>query len=237
MAPHRPPTVCPPPPAQETYKSDPRQPHVIVCGDINTSRLKAFLAQFFHKCAGGGGGRGRGVPQGIPRPLRRSRDPVILSPIVILSDQKYEGPLRALIEQHRYAGARTAPAAAAAAACVDRRLPSRAGSVTYVRGNARRPADLKRGGCPLASTVIVLCNRSGITADAAIEADAEVVSACLAIKAVNRRVRVLAQVRRERGSRGVDPPYPLRPLRSSGARAPATTSSASRGGRSRTGPS
>ena len=34
---------------QETYSGSASQPHVIVCGDINASRLKALLGQFFHK--------------------------------------------------------------------------------------------------------------------------------------------------------------------------------------------
>jgi voltage-gated potassium channel len=136
----------------ETYKPDPTQPHVIVCGDINTSRLKALLGQFFHK----------------------SRDAELLSPVVVLAEHKYEGPLRSLIEQSRYAG-----------------------SVTYIRGSARRPADLRRAGAPSASTVLVLCNRQAGDSG---EADAEVVASCLAVKSVNRRVRVLAQLRRPRSA-------------------------------------
>ena len=62
---------------RDSYKSDPATPHVVVCGDINTSRLKALLGQFFHK----------------------SRDPELLCPVVVLSDAKYEGALRALVEQ------------------------------------------------------------------------------------------------------------------------------------------
>lgn len=133
----------------ESYKNDPRIPHVIVCGDINTSRLKAFLGQFFHK----------------------SRDPEILSPVVVLAEHKYEGSLRSLIEQSRYHG-----------------------TVTYIRGVARRPADLRRAGIQTASTVIVLCSRAGDATDA----DSDVVSSCLAIKSVNRRIRILAQIRRPR---------------------------------------
>ena len=63
--------VSPPPPCcslfsalqRDSYKSDPNTPHVVVCGDINTSRLKALLGQFFHK----------------------SRDPDVLCPVVVLS--------------------------------------------------------------------------------------------------------------------------------------------------------
>jgi voltage-gated potassium channel len=136
----------------ESYKSDPSQPHVIVCGDINTSRLKALLAQFFHK----------------------SRDAELVCPMVVLAEHKYEGPLRSLIEQSRYAG-----------------------SVNYIRGSARRPADLKRAGLANASTVLVLCNRMMSDPN---EADAEVVASCLAIKSVNRKLRVLAQLRRPRSA-------------------------------------
>jgi hypothetical protein len=92
-----------------------------------------------------------------------------------MADHKYEGALRSLIEQQRYGG-----------------------SVTYLRGVARRPSDLQRAGVAHAATVIVLASRSGVNVDTAIEADAEVVSICLAIKAVNKRVRVLAQLRRPR---------------------------------------
>lgn len=95
--------------------------------------------------------------------------------MVILSEHKYEGALRAIVEQQRYGG-----------------------SVTYVRGVARRPADLIRAGVRDAATVIVLASRSGVNVDTAIEADAEVVSICLAIKSVNKRVRILAQLRRPR---------------------------------------
>ena len=114
---------------RDSYKSDPATPHVVVCGDINTSRLKALLGQFFHK----------------------SRDPELLCPVVVLSDAKYEGGLRALIEQQRYGG-----------------------SVSYVRGIARQPGDLQRAGVQHAATVIVLCSRSGVNADTAIEGDREV---------------------------------------------------------------
>jgi voltage-gated potassium channel Kch len=136
---------------REFYTPDPRNPHVVICGDVNTSRLRAFLVQFFHK----------------------SRDPELLCPVVVLSDQKYEGALRLMIEQSRYAG-----------------------NIRYIRGSARKPADLKRAAASLASTVIVLCHRTN-DVDAA-KADADVVSTCLALKNVNRRVRVLAQIRRPR---------------------------------------
>ena len=66
----------------ESYNSDAKTPHVVVCGDINSARLKAFLGQFFHK----------------------SREPDILCPVVVLSEHKYEGALRSLIEQQRYSG-------------------------------------------------------------------------------------------------------------------------------------
>ena len=138
---------------REAYASDPATPHVVIVGDINSSRVKALLGQFFHK----------------------SRDGELLCPVVILSEHKYEGALRAIVEQQRYGG-----------------------SVTYVRGVARRPADLARAGVANASTVIVLASRSGVNVDTAIEADAEVVSICLAIKSVNKRVRILAQLRRPR---------------------------------------
>ncbi len=65
----------------------------------------------------------------------------------------------------------------------------------YIRGSARRPADLTRCGVASASTVIVLCHRTD--KDAA-EADTEVVSTCLAIKAASRSARVLLQLRRPR---------------------------------------
>jgi hypothetical protein len=135
---------------QDSYITDPKVPHVIVTGDINTSRLKAFLGQFFHK----------------------SRDSEVLCPVVILAEHKYEGALRTLVEQSRYGG-----------------------TVDYIRGTARAPADLKRAGVKNASTVILLVNR--LRGDAA-ESDSEIVAACLAIKAVNKRVRILAQLRRPR---------------------------------------
>jgi len=111
---------------QETYKGDPKIAHIILCGDITIARLKAFLGQFFHK----------------------SRDAEILAPVVVLADHKYEGPLRALIEQSRYAG-----------------------SVAYIRGSARRPADVRRAGGVHASTAIILCTRIGVEAA---DADSEV---------------------------------------------------------------
>ena len=136
---------------REVYNSDPRVPHVIVCGDLNTSRLRAFLAQFFHK----------------------SRDPELLSPMVVLAEHRYEGPLKALIEQSSYSG-----------------------TVKYLRGSARRPGDLVRAGAGNASSIIVLCHRTNDVDPAT--ADADVVAAALAVKNINRRVRILAQLRRPR---------------------------------------
>jgi hypothetical protein len=95
-----------------------------------------------------------------------------LSPLVVLSEQKYEGPLRTLIETSRYSG-----------------------SVKYLRGSARKPADLGRAAAGSASTVIVLAQGRDVDAGAA---DAEIVASCLAVKNVNRRVRVLTQLRRPR---------------------------------------
>ena len=126
-------------------------PHVVVCGAINTSRLKAFLAQFFHK----------------------SRDPGLVCPVVVLCDAKYEGALKVLIEQSRYGG-----------------------TVRYIKGSARKPADLRRAALQQASTVIVLCHRTADVDGA--KADSEVISAALAIKSVSRNVRLLCQFRRPR---------------------------------------
>jgi len=125
--------------------------HVIVCGAINTSRLKAFLLQFFHK----------------------SRDPDLLCPVVVLCEQKYEGSLKVMIEQTKYAG-----------------------NVRYIRGSARKPADLQRAALKSASTVVVLCHRTADVDGA--KADSEVVSSALAIKSINRKVRLLSQIRRPR---------------------------------------
>ena len=136
---------------REVFDSDKSVPHVIVCGDVNTSRLRAFLVQFFHK----------------------SRDPELLSPMVVLADHKFEGALKTLIEKSSYTG-----------------------NVKYLRGNARKPGDLKRAGCADASSVIVLCHRTNDVDPVA--ADADVVAISLAVKNINRRVRVLTQIRRPR---------------------------------------
>jgi hypothetical protein len=134
----------------DTYKHDPEVEHVVVCGDINTSRLKTFLSQFFHK----------------------SRDPEIICPVVILAEHKYEGPMRLLIEQARYAG-----------------------DVRYIRGSARNPADLRRVSLAHAASVIILSSRGGASAD---DADSDMIASCLAIKAVNKRIRIITQIRRPR---------------------------------------
>jgi voltage-gated potassium channel Kch len=136
---------------RDTYASDPRVPHVILCGAINTSRLRAFLAQFFHK----------------------SRDPDLLSPMVVLADHPFQGALKALIDQSSYGG-----------------------SIKYIRGSARRPGDLSRAGVKDASSVIVLCHCTNDVDPAT--ADAEVVAAALAVKSKNNCVKVLAQLRRPR---------------------------------------
>jgi hypothetical protein len=137
---------------REVYNYDPRAPHVVLCGDINTSRLRAFMAQFFHK----------------------SRDPELLSPMVVLAEHKYEGALKMLIEQSSYTG-----------------------SVKYLRGSARRPGDLLRAGIVNASTLIVLAHRTNDVESAA--ADADITATSLTAKNLNRGVRILAQLRRPKG--------------------------------------
>jgi hypothetical protein len=138
---------------REAYSLTDKVPHVILCGEINASRVKAFLGQFYHK----------------------SRDAQLVVPLVILAEHKYEGALRMMIEGHAYGG-----------------------KVTYVRGSARRPLDLKRAGVTAAATVIVLASMNGISAQSAGEGDMEVVSVCLAIKASNKSVKILAQLRKPR---------------------------------------
>ena len=105
--------------------------------------------------------------------FHKSRDPDLLCPVVVLCEAKFEGALKVLIEQSRYAG-----------------------TVRYIRGSARKPADLRRAALSRASTVVVLCHRTADVDGA--KADSEVVSAALAIKSVARSVRLLCQIRRPR---------------------------------------
>jgi hypothetical protein len=99
-----------------------------------------------------------------------SRDPNTLAPIIILAEGKAEGALRALLEQHKHSG-----------------------NVRYIRGSGRRTADLRRAGATLASSCIVLNYRSDKDATTA---DTEVLSTIMAVKNVNPKMRVLAQLHR-----------------------------------------
>jgi len=101
-----------------------------------------------------------------------SRDPNTLAPIIILAEGKPEGALRALLEQHKHSG-----------------------NVRYIRGSGRRTADLRRAAAHMASTCIVLNYRSDKDAAAA---DTEVLSTVMAVKNVNPKMRVLAQLHRAR---------------------------------------
>lgn len=101
-----------------------------------------------------------------------SRDPNTLAPIIILAEGKPEGALRALLEQHKHSG-----------------------NVRYIRGSGRRTADLRRAAAHLASTCIVLNYRSDKDASAA---DTEVLSTVMAVKNVNPKMHVLAQLHRAR---------------------------------------
>ena len=68
--------------AVETYTPNPEQPHVLVCGDTNVSRLRSLTSQYFHV----------------------SRHPDAVTPIVILAEAKPEGALRAFIDQYKHSG-------------------------------------------------------------------------------------------------------------------------------------
>lgn len=134
----------------ETFRGNPENPHVIICGDTNVSRLRALTAQYFNK----------------------SRDPDTQTPIVILADAKPEGALRHFIESYKFSGL-----------------------VRYIRGSARRTADLRRADINRAKSVIVLNYRADKAADAA---DAEVLSTVMAVKNVAPGARVLAQLYKPR---------------------------------------
>jgi hypothetical protein len=134
----------------ETFKGNPEQPHILLCGDTNVSRLRALCMQYFHK----------------------SRDPESQTPIVIIAEQKPEGALRSFLDQYKQSGI-----------------------VRYIRGSARRAADLKRAGILRAKACIVLSYRSDKDAAAS---DTEVLSTVMAIKNVVPTMRVLAQLYRPR---------------------------------------
>lgn len=136
--------------SMDQYTGNAEAPHIIVCGDANASRLRVLISQFFH-------------------PTRDSND---LAPIVILSENKPEGALKALIEEHKHSG-----------------------NVRHVRGTGRRPADLRRADAGHAAAVIVLNYRAD--RDAA-SADTEVLSTVMAVKNVRPTLRVLAQLARPR---------------------------------------
>lgn len=102
----------------------------------------------------------------------KSRDTELLCPVVVLHEAKCEGALRSVVDQTRYAG-----------------------SVKYIRGSPLSVSDLIRAGTHHAASIIVLCSRQ----QSAAAADKTVTSIALAVKNINRRVRVLAQLRRNRG--------------------------------------
>lgn len=104
--------------------------------------------------------------------FHRSRDPDSQTPIVILAEAKPEGALKHFIESYRFSGL-----------------------VRYIRGSARRAADLRRVDIGKAKGCIVLNYRSDKEANAA---DTEVLSTVMAIKQVSPQMRVLAQLYKPR---------------------------------------
>lgn len=101
-----------------------------------------------------------------------SRNPDTQTPIVVMAEAKPEGALRAFFDQYKHSGI-----------------------VKYVRGSARRAADLRRAAVNDAKSVIVLNYRSDKDAAAA---DTEVLSTVMAVKNVSPNLRVLAQLYRPR---------------------------------------
>jgi len=104
--------------------------------------------------------------------FHKGRDADTQTPIVILAEAKPEGALRHFIDSYRFSGL-----------------------VRYIRGSARRAADLRRVDLSHAKSCIVLNYRSDKEAAAA---DSEVLSTVMAIKNVAPHMRVLAQLYRPR---------------------------------------
>lgn len=100
------------------------------------------------------------------------RDPDAQSPIVILADAKPEGALRNFIDAYKFSGL-----------------------VRYIRGNARRAADLRRADIGQARAVVMLNYRSDKEPGAA---DNEVLAGVMAVKNLAPLTRVLAQLYRPR---------------------------------------
>eukprot|EP01138_Halocafeteria_seosinensis_P004392 gb/GECG01004493.1/.p1 GENE.gb/GECG01004493.1/~~gb/GECG01004493.1/.p1 ORF type:complete len:1657 (+),score=178.49 gb/GECG01004493.1/:1-4971(+) len=65
---------------RKSFKGSLRHPHVLLCGDVNPARLRAFLAQLIHP----------------------SRDPIAIPHVVVLAPQKVEGELRSILDEHRF---------------------------------------------------------------------------------------------------------------------------------------
>ncbi len=100
--------------------------------------------------------------------LHKARDPDTVTPLVVMGDAKPEGALRVFVDQYKHSG-----------------------QVVYIRGSARRAADLRRAGLARAKCVIVLNYRSDKDAAAA---DTEALSTVMAVKNARPEIRVLAQL-------------------------------------------